>query len=86
VGRFHIYQSSCPGKNLPKGLCVMQMDILRRKSADMVCKEIAANLLGYNLIRAMMGEAAKPERLSLRWLSFAAARRAAIAPVAFWLA
>lgn len=58
--------------------CVMQMDILRCKSADMVLKEIAANLLGYNLIRAVMGEAAKPEGLSLRCLSFAAARRAAV--------
>jgi hypothetical protein len=58
--------------------CVMQMNILRCKSADMVLKEIAANLLGYNLIRAVMGEAAKPEGLSLRCLSFAAARRAAV--------
>ena len=33
----------------------MQMDILRCKSADMVLKEIAANLLGYNLILAVMG-------------------------------
>ena len=56
----------------------MQMDILRCRSADMVLKEIAANLLGYNLIRAVMGEAAKPSRLSLRCLSFAAARRAAV--------
>ncbi len=56
--------------------CVMQMDILRCKTPDMVCKEIAAHWLGYNLIRAVMGEAAKPEGLPLRRLSFAAARRA----------
>jgi hypothetical protein len=58
--------------------CVMQMDILRCRRADMVLKEIAANLLGYNLIRAVMGEAAKPAQISLRCLSFAAARRAAV--------
>ena len=58
--------------------CVMQMDILRCKSADMVLKEIAANLLGYNLIRAVMGEAAKHGNLALRRLSFAAARRATV--------
>lgn len=55
--------------------CVMQMDVLRCKTADMVLKEIAAHLLGYNLIRAVMGEAAKPEGIALRRLSFAAARR-----------
>lgn len=57
--------------------CVMQMDVLRCKSPDMARKEVAAHLLGYNLIRTVMGEAAKPEELSLRRLSFAAARRAA---------
>lgn len=56
--------------------CVMQMDVLRCKSPDMARKEIAAHLLGYNLIRAIMGEAARPEGLALRQLSFAAARRA----------
>lgn len=55
----------------------MQMDILRCRTPDMVHKEIAAHLLGYNLIRAVMAEAAKPEGLSLRRLGFAAARRAA---------
>lgn len=57
--------------------CVMQMDLLRCKSPEMVRKEVAATLLAYNLIRATMGEAARPEGLSLRHLSFAAARRAA---------
>lgn len=57
--------------------CVMQMDILRCKTPEMVRKEIAATLLGYNVIRAVMGEAAKPEGLASRRLSFAAARRAA---------
>jgi len=58
--------------------CVMQMDILRCKTPDMVRKEIAVYLLGYNLVRTVMGEAAKPEGLALRRLSFAAARRAAV--------
>lgn len=58
--------------------CVMQMDVLRCKTPDMVRKEIAAYLLGYNLIRAVMGEAAKPQGLAVRRLSFAAARRAAV--------
>lgn len=56
----------------------MQMDILRCKTPDMVRKEIAAHLLGYNLIRAVMGEAAAPEQLPLRRLSFSAARRAVV--------
>ena len=58
--------------------CVMQMDILRCKTPDMVRKEIAAHLLGYNLIRAVMGEAAAPEQSALRRLSFASARRAVV--------
>ncbi len=57
--------------------CVMEMDVLRCKSPDMVRKEVAAHLLAYNLIRVAMGEAARPEGLDLRQLSFAAARRAA---------
>lgn len=57
--------------------CVMQMDVLRCKSPDMVRKEVAAHLLAYNLIRVATGEAARPEGLDLRQLSFAAARRAA---------
>ena len=48
--------------------CVMQMDLLRCKSPEMVRKEVAATLLAYNLVRATMGEAARPEGLSLRHL------------------
>lgn len=53
----------------------MGMDILRCKSPDMIHKEIAAHLLGYNLIRHAMGQAASPAA-HVRQLSFAAARRA----------
>lgn len=58
--------------------CVMQMDILRCKSPPMVEKEIAAHLLGYNLIRALMGTAAKAGMCMPRQLSLAAARRAVV--------
>lgn len=60
--------------------CAMQMDILRCKTPPMVKKEIAAHLLGYNLIRVAMSQAARSRRCMPRQLSFAAARRA----VACW--
>jgi hypothetical protein len=55
---------------------VMQMDVLRCKSPDMVRKEVAAHLLAYNLIRAVMAEAGAPEGLLPRQLGFTAAQRA----------
>jgi hypothetical protein len=51
---------------------VMQMDILRCKSATMVRKEIATHLLAYNLVRAVMAQAASHAALSPRQLSFKA--------------
>lgn len=39
----------------------MGMDMLRCKTAQMVKKEIAVNLLAYNLIRANLARAAKTE-------------------------
>lgn len=59
--------------------CEMQMDILRCKTPQMVKKEIAAHLLGYNLIRAAMAQAARTTMSLPRQLSFAAARRAVAA-------
>lgn len=56
--------------------CVMQMDILRCKTPQMVQKEIAAHLLGYNLIRAAIVQSASGAHRVPRQLSFAAARRA----------
>ena len=56
--------------------CEMQMDILRCKTPQMVKKEIAAHLLGYNLIRVAISEAAQSRMCLPRQLSFAAARRA----------
>jgi Transposase DDE domain len=52
---------------------VMQMDILRCKTPAMVEKEIAAHLLAYNLVRAVMAQAAVSANLLLRQLSFKAA-------------
>ena len=50
---------------------VMQMDILRCQTPAMVVKEIAAHLLAYNLVRAVMAQAAciacvLPRRLSFK--------------------
>jgi hypothetical protein len=58
--------------------CEMQMDILRCKTPQMVKKEIAAHLLGYNLIRVAITEAACSRLCLPRQLSFAAARRAVV--------
>ncbi|MEA3282236.1 MAG: IS4 family transposase [Euryarchaeota archaeon] len=49
---------------------VLQMDILRCKTPDMVCKEIWVNLLAYNLIRTVMAQAAHHYNLPPRTLSF----------------
>jgi hypothetical protein len=51
----------------------MQMDVLRTRSPEMVRKEIAAHLLGYNLIRGIMAEAARVEEIKPRRLSFTGA-------------
>jgi hypothetical protein len=49
---------------------VLQMDILRCKTPDMVCKEIWVHLLAYNLIRMVMAQAAHRYDVSPRTLSF----------------
>jgi Transposase DDE domain len=49
----------------------MQMDVLRGKSPDIVRKEILMHLLAYNLIRALMWQAAQKYGRSLHRLSFA---------------
>lgn len=50
----------------------MQMDVLRCKSPAMVEKEIAVHLLAYNLIRAVMAQAASRGQVLPRQLSFKA--------------
>ena len=52
---------------------VMQMDVLRCKSPAMVKKEIAVHLLAYNLVRAVMAQAAFLGHVLPRQLSFKAA-------------
>ena len=52
---------------------VMQMEILRCKSPAMVEKEIAVHLLAYNLVRAIMAQAAAFGHVEPRKLSFKAA-------------
>jgi len=49
---------------------VMQMEMLRTKSPAMVRKEVATHLLGYNLIRGLMAEAARVGDVMPRQLSF----------------
>src|SRR5205823_2680240 len=45
--------------NLRSLKTVLQMDVLRCKSPAMVCKELWAHLLAYNLIRKVMAQAAQ---------------------------
>lgn len=52
---------------------VMQMDVLRCKSPQMVLKEIAVHLLAYNLVRAVIAQAAYLDDVLPRQLSFKAA-------------
>lgn len=49
---------------------VLQMDVLRCKTPEMVQKEIWIHLLAYNLIRGMMAKAAEAHDASPRELSF----------------
>jgi hypothetical protein len=49
---------------------VMQMEMLRTKSPEMVRKEVGMYFLAYNLIRGTMAEAARVERIEPRRLSF----------------
>ena len=55
--------------------CLMQMDVLRCKTPQMVRKEIWAHALVYNLIRGVMAEAACRRGVEPRVLSFQGARQ-----------
>ena len=54
---------------------VMQMDVLRCKTPEMVGKEVWGHSLVYNLLRAVMAEAAYREGVQPRGLSFQGARQ-----------
>jgi len=49
---------------------VMQMDILRCKTPELVRKEIWAHILAYNLIRTIMAQAATKHDIKSRTISF----------------
>jgi len=51
---------------------IMQMEMLRCKTPEMVAKEIAAHLLAYNLVRSVMAQAANKVNCTPRQLSFKA--------------
>jgi hypothetical protein len=55
---------------------VMQMDVLRCKSPDLVDKEIWAHMLAYNIIRELMATAAAKNVVQPRELSFKGAMQA----------
>ena len=50
--------------------CVMQMDILRCKTPELVRKEIWTHILAYNLIRTIMAQAAAKHDIEPRSISF----------------
>lgn len=54
---------------------LMQMDVLRCKSPDMVRKEISVHLLAYNLVRALMARTARATGQVPREVSFRAAQQ-----------
>src|SRR3954467_1048180 len=58
---------------------VMQMDVLRCKTPEMVHKEIWAHLLAYNLLRTVMAVAAGENGLEPRQVSFKGAKQAVTA-------
>ena len=55
---------------------VMQMDILRCKTPEMVHKEIWTHLLAYNLLRTVMAVAAHENDIEPRKISFKGAKQA----------
>src|SRR5215813_11912995 len=57
----------------------MKMDVLRCKTPEMVCKEIWAHLLAYNLLRTVMAVAAAENGIEPRQVSFKGAKQAVTA-------
>jgi hypothetical protein len=53
----------------------LKMDILTCKSPEMVRKELWAHLLGYNLLRGVMAQAALAAKVTPRQVSFAGAQQ-----------
>ena len=61
--------------NLSSLKTAMNMDVLRCRTPEMVRKEIWAHLLAYNLIRAVMAQAAASHAMHPRQISFTRAMR-----------
>ena len=57
----------------------MKMDVLRCKTPEMVCKEIWAHLVAYNLLRTVMAVAAAQSGIEPRQVSFKGAKQAVTA-------
>jgi len=62
--------------NLRSLKTVLQMDILRGKTPDIVRKEVWAHLLVYNVVRTLMAQAAVPAKVRPEQLSFQGALHA----------
>ncbi|QDU40507.1 Transposase DDE domain protein [Maioricimonas rarisocia] len=62
----------------------MQMDMLRCKTPEMVRKELWTHILGYNLIRTVMAQAARQYALPPRQISFKGAMQAILAFQPYW--
>lgn len=63
--------------------CTMQMEDLRCKTPEMVCKEIWVHWLAYNLIRKTMAQSAVFHGRTVRQMSFASALQAVAAGWAY---
>lgn len=63
----------------------MQMDMLRCKTPEMVRKELWTHILGYNLIRTVMAQAALRYAIPPRQISFEGAMQALLAFQPYWV-
>ena len=71
-----LYERRWSGEvNIRSIKCVMQMDILRCKTPEMVHKEIWTHLLAYNLLRTAMAVAADEADVEPRKISFKGAKQ-----------
>jgi hypothetical protein len=70
--------------NLRSLKTTLGMDVLRCQSPDMARKEIAMHQIAYNLIRALMVQAARTHEVDLRRLSFAGTQQRLLAWLPHW--
>lgn len=72
--------------NLRSLKTTLGMDVLRCRSPEMVCKELAVFHVVYNLIRVLMRQAARVHHVDPQRLSFAGTRQRLLAWLPRWLA